>query len=75
VAKLRAEVADVREAIKEESDNTTKSLLSIYKRLGITSDCMTTLIYKVMPEHAETRERLDSILGLTAPRARPDKPS
>lgn len=67
LAKLRAEVADVRQAIKEESDNTTRHIISINKGMGLTSDWMTTLIYKVMPEYATARKQLNGIFGLDSP--------
>ena len=57
LAKLRAEVADVRAAIKAESDNNTHHIILLH-------NWVTTLIYKVMPEHAETRDQIDGLLGL-----------
>jgi hypothetical protein len=67
VAKLRAEVADARAAIKAESDDTTHHIISLH-------NWVTTLAYKVMPEHAETREQLDGILGLKPPPGEQGKP-
>jgi regulator of replication initiation timing len=68
IAKLRAEVADVREAIKAESDNNTHHIILLHK-------WVTTLAYKVMPEYAETREQIDGILGLKPPSTKQGKPA
>ena len=67
IVKLRAEVADVRAAIKADSDDTTKHIVSLNKGLGLANDWLTSLIYRVMPEHAEAREQLDGILGVKRP--------
>lgn len=70
IAQLRTELEDVRSAISIVSNSTTDSLVSLHQS-GITvsgnlkrlNDWVTTLIYKVMPEHEGTREQIDSILG------------
>jgi hypothetical protein len=54
LAKLRAEIADVRKAIKLESDHTTEDITKIW-------DWITHLAYKVLPQHAGTRSQVEKI--------------
>lgn len=63
--KLRAEVADVRAAIKLESDCSTEHLGKIY-------DWLNEIVYKLMPEHNAVRRQINGILGLEAPPRRSD---
>jgi hypothetical protein len=64
VAKLRAEVADVRDALKFECDSNTTSITKICRMITANTRDLNALMYKVLPEHAATREQIDNILRI-----------
>lgn len=61
VAILRAEVADVRQALKIVSGSTTDHIVSLGKAVGNHGTWLTRLAYKVMPEYEATRQQIDKI--------------
>lgn len=89
ISRLRAEVADVRKAIKAESDNTTTHVVKLYKDIKSTneriisicenvsrhSDWLTTIIYKFMPEHKAARDQIDSIFSASDDSSNPHNPA
>lgn len=69
---LRAEVADIRAALKSESADNTKHFNAIYRYLADMRDHLMPVVHKVFPGFTDTRKQIDAFMERYggSPRAR-----
>jgi hypothetical protein len=59
---LRAEIADVRDALKCESTNTTKHLNTMYRYFSDIHSYLMPVVHKVFPGYANSKKQIDAFM-------------
>ena len=62
LAKLRAEITELGEALKIECDSTTKHIKLIYRFVGTINEHLKPVVDKVFPGYAETKKQIDALV-------------
>ena len=62
VAKLRAEVADIRQAIECESTNSTEHFQSVYRFIADIHDYLMPVVRKVFPGYSAAKKQIDEFM-------------
>jgi hypothetical protein len=62
IAALRAEVVDVREALKLESTNNTQHFRSVYRYIADIHDYLMPVVHKVFPGYTAAKKQIDKFM-------------
>lgn len=71
---LRAEIADVRDALKSETTNTTQHVNAIYRYVADIHDYLMPVVHKVFPGYVAAKKQIDAFMERYGASASTKKP-